>query len=1045
MTTATFAPEPDCSGRPIPAGIQPDELETLCRGIEHAAHFLPAQGPITVFIHHNTLHAFEEDPFFEGVERGASLFGCQPYLSEDRYRQELKKGRIRQVDVAAALLEELGDQADMLVGFLGTRFHFRQAMLQYPLQSAPAAELRWFVAETDALTRFRQDAPSEVRRRFLDETKHWILRDHRNGSLPGGRSGPGDKHERGTHALLADLIDHHGRASIERWSEATWERFTLGALWRLCREGVHRVKLPPHSAKPMVRHRDLLLAATGEDTDLLVHDVLVRLCAAFLDQGLARWALPDRERGLWAAFSALYRQSGGPPDHWLRELPAELAALDAAQLSPLAIVHQSLAALGVPKPQWDEFLTATLLALRGWGGMIRQMELRGDRVAQPIPAGSLVEFLAVRLVLERLAIAYVARTAAGFAGPLTDLRAQLTHRIPRQEAAGLDQRAFQVFQLAQVLGWLPPMLAQLSPREWTMLVTEIEAFPALLRRRVLHAAYERRYRNQSLDAIACQARQPAGRVAGPSFQVVCCLDEREESLRRHLEELAPGAETFGAAGFYNVPMYYRGAADAHYVPLCPIVIRPQHWVAEQVSDEYESSHDRRARTRRLLGAASHGMHLGSRSFAGGALLATGVGALASVPLVARVLFPRLTAQVHDWFSRFVRPPEDTCLTLERAQADPSPDEGCQGFTLDEMTGMSERLLRDIGLVSSFAPLVVVLGHGSNSLNNPHNSAYNCGACGGSCGGPNARAMANMLNDPRVRVNLLARGIAIPSGTWFLGGWHNTCNDSVTYSDLSHLPADLEEPFAEVRQQIDEACERNAHERCRRFISAPLNMTPAQARRHVEARAEDLAQTRPECGHASNALCVVARRSRTRGLYMDRRAFLATYDPTQDDEDGTILTRLLQAAVPVCGGINLEYYFSYVDNPGYGCGTKLPHNVSALLGVMDGHASDLRTGLPWQMVEIHEPVRLLFVVETTPAVMVRIMDRNPGIGQLCRNGWVQLATLDPHSPQIHLLQGDRFEPYRPETTQLPLVVSSIDWYRGWRDNLPYATIVSESAG
>ena len=61
-----------------------------------------------------------------------------------------------------------------------------------------------------------------------------------------------------------------------------------------------------------------------------------------------------------------------------------------------------------------------------------------------------------------------------------------------------------------------------------------------------------------------------------------------------------------------------------------------------------------------------------------------------------------------------------------------------------------------------------------------------------------------------------------------------------------------------------------------------------------------------------------------GLFLDRRAFLNSYDPTQDDENSTSLTRLLQAAVPVCGGINLEYYFSYVDNPGFGCGTQLPH-------------------------------------------------------------------------------------------------------------------------
>jgi hypothetical protein len=107
--------------------------------------------------------------------------------------------------------------------------------------------------------------------------------------------------------------------------------------------------------------------------------------------------------------------------------------------------------------------------------------------------------------------------------------------------------------------------------------------------------------------------------------------------------------------------------------------------------------------------------------------------------------------------------------------------------------------------------------------------------------------------------------------------------------------------------------------------------------------------------------------------------------------------------------------------------------------MDGAASDLRPGLPWQMVELHEPVRILFIIETTPAAMQRIMDRNPGIDSLCRNSWVQLATLDPNSNEIHLLQRGKFERYQPESNELPKVVSSADWYRGWRDHLGYALI------
>ena len=58
-----------------------DEVSTL---IAEAAHFLPAQGPIDVFIHHNTLHAFEGERFEDAVVRAARLFDTEPFLSETR-------------------------------------------------------------------------------------------------------------------------------------------------------------------------------------------------------------------------------------------------------------------------------------------------------------------------------------------------------------------------------------------------------------------------------------------------------------------------------------------------------------------------------------------------------------------------------------------------------------------------------------------------------------------------------------------------------------------------------------------------------------------------------------------------------------------------------------------------------------------------------------------------------------------------------------------------------------------------------------------------
>jgi uncharacterized protein YbcC (UPF0753/DUF2309 family) len=1012
------------------------QLARLKKVIEHAAHLLPAQGPITVFIHHNTLHAFEHLPFEQAVEKGGRVFGCQPYLTEDRYRAALGRGRIRFDELRAVLDDDLGERADDRIACFGTRLELRLAMLQYPLETGPTEELLWFVAERDALRRVRSEVSAAARGRIIAETRRWVMRDLRGGNEANGN---GKYRHHAVPVALADLLARFSESSIESWSDDDWESFALQALWRMALDGVRGI---PSFAPPLpvpIRHRDLLLEATGVDADPRVNDMLVRFCAAYLDQGFGHWPLPERERGFYHAFCSLYRKPGGPPARWLRGLDRELARLQDIHVTPLESIRESLKTLGVEPHEWDAYLSATFLALRGWGGMVNQIEQRGDRVAQPAPQGSTIEFLAIRLILHRFALAYVARDAMGFTGPLNNLRSAALHRIGKPDPASAEQRAFTVFQLAQVHGLSADVLHRLDRQDWARLLQEIETFSGTERRRIFHLAYEHRFVTQTLDAVALHALNYPPTPTKPRFQASFCLDDREESIRRHLEEIAPDVETFGIAGFYNVAMYYRGAADAHFVPLCPVVIRPQHWVTEQVAESLEEQHRRRARTRQVLGAASHQFQVGSRSMAVGALLTATLGVLATFPLVARILFPRLAAWITAVLGRVVQAPPETRLQIERSQVQPGPENGQLGYTVDEMADIAERTLRDMGLTYNFARLVILHGHGSSSLNNPHKSAYDCGACGGTPGAPNGRAMAHMLSDRRIRARLSQRGLLIPDDTHFVGAYHNTCNDTITFFDLDRIPESHGVEFEQARRDLDAACARNAHERCRRFMSAPLTMSFDAAKRHVEERSEDLSQTRPELGHATNAICIVGKRDWSRGLFLDRRAFLTSYDPAQDDENQTILARLLSAVFPVCAGINLEYYFSYVDNYGFGCGSKLPHNVSGLVGVMDGAASDLRTGLPWQMVEIHEPVRLVMIIETTPEAMRRLMARNEGIGRLCRNRWVILTVIDPATHDIKVYRDGAFHNYQPLAATLPRAASSVDWYRGWRDHLEFAEI------
>lgn len=435
-------------------------------------------------------------------------------------------------------------------------------------------------------------------------------------------------------------------------------------------------------------------------------------------------------------------------------------------------------------------------------------------------------------------------------------------------------------------------------------------------------------------------------------------------------------------------------------------------------------------------------------------MSTLVGPLATLPMLSRILFPRTTAMMNQTARQFIAPPTFTRLHLERSPSCPPAmpsvaedgtiDDQGVGFTSEEMIQLAERALRDIGLTSNFAPIVLLLGHGSSCINNPHESAYHCGACAGNAGGPNARALAMMLNDVRVRRRLSEIGLQIPDETQFIGGLHNTATEEIMFYDLELLPTRKVKQIRAAGQLLAEAARRNAHERCRRFESADLSITKNEALLHVQNRSEDLAQTRPEYGNGTNAICFVGRRERIRGLYLDRRSFLMSYDATQDSADAAILARVLAAVVPVCEGINLLYSFSAMDPSGWGAGTKLPHNVTSLVGVMDGAASDLRPGLPWQGVDIHEPVRLLFIIEATTQTLLKLIDENSTLGNIFRNHWSHLAAIDPYTSKMYRLSKDRFVLFQNDAAESPtdggaMMQQSQDWYQGKREHLPFAHI------
>jgi uncharacterized protein YbcC (UPF0753/DUF2309 family) len=672
-------------------------------------------------------------------------------------------------------------------------------------------------------------------------------------------------------------------------------------------------------------------------------------CAAYFDLGQSTISMPWRNLSLYASWRKAAAIDMSPAMMGLGDFRHAVTKLPE---QPRAAIARAVQQLGVPDEAIERYLHASLLSIGGWAAWARylrwQAELSGDR------NDAIVDLLAIRVMWdvllfgEKRSPALVARWREMLAASM---------RPPsnkRQAAAQIDR----IMLNAMEIGFQRNVTAALN--------------------KTLSRA----------DKIKDHPR--------PAVQAAFCIDVRSEVFRRSLETVAPQAQTLGFAGFFGIFIEYVPLGSATSRSHVPVIFNPAYRIREQVKND-DREHDRvlnKRRERIGLSKAWKGFKFSASS------------CFSFVEAAGLMYAPKLLTDSFG-LSRPVPDPnrqglDKHAITRIGPALEPQPaqenlaQQAVSGIPQSDWVDHAERILRAMAMTDNFARLVMLAGHGSTTVNNPHATGLDCGACAGQTGEASARVVASLLNRPLVRDGLRQRGIHIPEDTWFLAALHDTTTDEVQLFDTEDVPGNLDSDLAQLRQWLEQAGDLTRMQRAALLGTAGLPDQAVEA--DVRRRARDWSQVRPEWALANNAAFIAAPRERTLGGDLDGRAFLHEYC-WQKDKDFKILELIMTAPMVVANWINMQYYGSVVDNQTFGSGNKVLHNiVGGAIGVLEGNGGDLRVGLSLQSLHdgnrwVHEPLRLSVLIEAPQDAIEEIIARHALVRQLIEHHWIHLFQIN----------------------------------------------------
>jgi len=724
---------------------------------------------------------------------------------------------------------------------------------------------------------------------------------------------------------------------------------------------------PPRPALGMASVSEVLDRVDGGIWSSFVTERLSLHCAAYFDLGQAAHKMPWRDLSLYQSWRRAAAIDQSPAMMGLEQFRAQVATLPD---EPREVIAWAITQLSVPDGAIERYLHASLLDVRGWAAWTRylrwQAELAGDRDE------NIVDLLAIKLAWDVLL--FNAKRSAALVARWREMLAA-SMRPPsakRQAAAEID--------------------------------------------RILLTAAEIAFQRSVLDGLSVNINAGRGirdSQVRPAVQAAFCIDVRSEVFRRSLETVGPDVQTLGFAGFFGVPIEFVPLGSTQARSHVPVIFNPAYRIEEQIIGKGNvQTQDLRDERRERMGLA--------KAWKG--FKYSAASCFSFVEAAGLAYAPKLISDTFGW-TRPVADPKTQGLDKEQADRlgplldSAEPDSCCAGHTHagipeSDRVDLAERILRAMSLTTNFARLVMLAGHGSSSVNNPHATSLDCGACAGQTGEASARVVAALLNQPAVRSGLRERGIEIPPDTWFLAAMHDTTTDDVRLFDTGHVPETLAQDMTQLRQWLEQAGDLTRMQRATMLGIADL--PDRNISTNVRRRGNDWSQVRPEWALANNAAFIAAPRHRSAGVDLAGRAFLHEYD-WRNDTEFKILELIMTAPMVVANWINMQYYGSVVDNKRFGSGNKVLHNVvGGAIGVLEGNGGDLRVGLPLQSLHdgkrwMHEPLRLSVFIEAPEAAIEDVIGSHETVRQLVDNGWLHLFRIDGDGSVLRRVRAGYWEP------------------------------------